>query len=305
MEISSKALSRVSKNPVGTKFENEIIPYTKSGIYYSYKSKNPYSMFKKSMPYLYLTDNSGIKLLEFSDSLKEHGAQIRINQQQEENFYLGATQMFIKYDIEDLPSAPVPLFEIQYKGGTVEFLAEVDLSEKRSKVFARDKATNSLFTNATFYQNGIRVTNPYIVYNQWNVLGIVFDIPLDFTNYSGSVNIFAGSTFNNISSYRSDGLNQISSIIARLWQNVLSEGPSNYDWRYWYDQNETSNIQTWRNVYELANNQYYALSAKDIFEAYSGTNINVFDDNTGISIENEISTIISGVSWSTITEKPV
>lgn len=305
MEISSKALSRVSRNPIGTKFENQIIPYTRSGIYYSYKSKNPYSIFKKSMPYLYLTENSGIKILEFSDNLKEYGAQIRINQQQEENFFLGATQIFIKYDIEDIPSAPVPLFEVQYKGGTVEFLSERDSSGLRSKIFARDKNTKSIFNNVSFYQNGINVKNPYIVYGQWNVLGIVFEIPLDFRNYSGSINIFAGCTFNNISAYRSDGLNEISSVIARIWQNVLSDGPTNYDWRYWYDQNETSDVQTWRNVYELASNQYYSLSAKDIFEAYSGTNINVFDDNTGISVENDVSVVISGVSWSTITEKPV
>lgn len=306
MEITSKALSNKSNNAIGTKFDNDVIPYTKSGIYYSYKAKNPRRISKKSVPYLYLTEDSGIKILNFSDNYKEYGAQIKINSPKDGNFYLGAAQLFMKYDIETPPAAPLTLFEITYKSGTVEFLAEVDSSGLRSKVFARDKETKSAFTNVTFYQNGIYVTNPYISYNEWNAIGIVFDVPLDLTGYSGEVNLFAGCTFNNISSYRSDGLNEISSVVARIWQDVLNDGnPSNYDWRYWYDEDQTGDINTWKNVYELASNQYYSLSAKDIFEAYSGTNINVFDDDTGISIQNEISTIISDVSWSSLVEKPV
>ena len=257
------------------------------------------------MPYLYLTENSGIRMLQFSDNFKEYGSQIKINPQQEQNFYLGATQLFIKYDIKDIPSAPVTIFEIEYKEGTVEFVSEKDDSGLRSKVFARDKSTKAVFSNVSFYQNGIKVSNPYLVYNQWNVLGIVFEIPLDLKGYAGSINIFAGLTFNNISSYRSEGLNEISSVVARLWQDIRNDGPTNYDWRYWYDKNGTANIQTWRNLYTLASNQYYSLSAKDIFNTYAGTNINIFDDNTGIVIENEISTIISNVSWSSLTEKPV
>lgn len=305
LEISSKALSRTKTNPIGTKFSGDITPYVKSGIYYSYKSKNPYSIFKKNMPYLYLTENSGIRMLQFGNYAKEYASEIKINQEQEQNFYLGAVQMFIKYEFDELPSAPVNIFEIEYRGGTVEFLAERDPSGLRSKIFARDKDTKTIFENISYYQNGIKVESPYISYNQWNVLGVMFDIPLDLTSYSGSLNIFAGATYNNISCYRAEGLNLISSVVARIWQSVLNDGgPSNYDWRYWYDRNQTEDIQTWRSVYELASNQYYSLSAKDIYNSYAGTNVNVFDDDTGISIDNDVSVVISDVRWSSLTQKP-
>lgn len=305
MEISSKALSRTNKNFIGTKFSGELLPYTKSGIYFNYKSKNPYLIFKKNMPYLYLTENSGIRMLENSNYSKEYGFEIQVNSEAEENFSLGAIQLFMKYEFEDLPSAPVTIFELAHDSGIVEFLAERDSSGLRSRIFARDKQTKILFSNISYYQNGISVQSPYISYNQWNILGIVFDVPLTFTGYTGSLNIFAGATYNNISYYRAEGLNLISSIVARIWQSVLNEGsPPNYDWRYWYDRNQTENVKKWRSVYELASNQYYSLTAKDIFNSYAGTNISVFDDDTGISVDNDVAVVISDVRWSSTTQKP-
>jgi hypothetical protein len=49
-------------NPVGTRFGVNMFPYTRSGLYYDYKAKNPFSIYKGSTPYLYLNRTSGIEI---------------------------------------------------------------------------------------------------------------------------------------------------------------------------------------------------------------------------------------------------
>lgn len=306
MEITSKALNSVGQNPIGTKFGKNIYPYTKSGIYYNYKEKNPIVINKNTNPYLYLTENSGIKTLMPNEIYKEYGIAFPVNESKQSNFYIAATQIFFKLDFYDQISVPTPLFEIQHNSGTIEFVMESDSSGLRNTIFARDKWTKQIYQDIQFYQNGIDVTSIIVSPGEWNVLGLSFGSPLNFSENTGSINVFHGGLFNNISFYLSEGLNEIASIIQRTWQKVLTEdNVNNLDWQYWYDENGTSAVKSWRDVYVLAEEKTYTLNPQDIFSRYSGTNIEIIDDDSGITVSNDDFSIISDATWSSFVGKPV
>lgn len=305
MSISSRALNIAQPNYIGTKFGKNIYAYVKRGIYFDYKSKHPILIYNKSNPYLYLTEKSGIKVLTYNEINTEYLVSIPINESLQNNTYIAASQIFVKYDIDEIIDVPFPLFEIQHKNSTIEFVAEPDSSTLRVKLFARDKFSKKIYENIVFYQNGIETSNIFLQKDHWSCIGMIFPNPLDFSNYTGAINIFGGAYFNNISYYLSEGLNEIASIVPRIWLDVLTEDNiNNFDWEYWYNQNGTSTIKQWKDVYVLAEEKQYSLTPEDIYKAYLGTNINVVDDNEGISIFNDDFYIITDVLWSSTIGKP-
>lgn len=308
MEITSNALNNAGVNPVGTRFGNYIYPYTKSGIYYDYKSKNPFLIYKYNTPYLYLTEDSGIKILNTADTNKEYGASILINKIKSRSYSIGAFQLFMKYDLYDIPTVPYPIFEMVYDGGTVEFVVDADASGNRAMIIARDKWSKEIFP-LTFYQNGVQVDNPYVSRNQWNVIGVSFNDPISFDSFTGAINLFGGVTFNNVSHYMASGLNEVATIIPRTWDDIYSPdgGTTIYDWQYWYDNNGAGPIRKWKDVYVLAEDQTFSLTPKDICSTYFGTNINVIDDGDGINVSNTDTSVFVNVDWNapSFVQKPV
>jgi len=308
MEISSKALNHKNPNAIGTRSGREIYPYTKTGIYYSYKEKNPIRIYKKDTPYLYLTESSGIQVINFNQGIKERGILIPINQSKESNYYLGATQMFIKDESPSTNYDGYPIFEIDNGDFVIEFYYKFDNTNKRKKIFAKNKNTQRDFIGVIFYQNGIQVENPTIVPNQWNAISVLFKDPINFSNRSGSINLFAGFTFNNVSEYKPEGLVEIANIISRSWLEVYTSdnGITFNDWRYWYDENQSSAVQSWKDVLVTLGEEFYGISPENIYEAYTGTNINVIDDSSGITINNNDPSIsiFSDISWSLFSGKP-
>lgn len=305
MSISSRALNVAQPNYIGTKFGKNIYPYVKRGIYFDYKSKHPVLIYNKSNPYLYLTEKSGIKVLTYNQINTEYLVSVPINESLQNDIYIGATQLFIKYDIEEIIDVPFPIFEIQYKDSTIEFVAEPDTSTKRIKIIARDKFSKNIYENIVFYQNGIQSNNVYLQKNHWSAVGLVFPDPLNFSSFVGAINIFGGAYFNNISYYLSEGLNEIASVIPRPWQDILTEDNiNNFDWEYWYNENGLSPIKKWKNAYVFAEEQQYSLTAENIYKSYLGTNIDVVDDGGGISIFNDDFYVITDVLWSSTVGKP-
>ena len=305
MSISSQALNYAQPNPIGTKFSKKIYPYIKRGIYLDYKSNNPVLVYDKSSPYLYLTEKSGIKVLTYNQINNEYLVSVPINEPLQTDVFIGAAQLFIKFDVDDIIATPFPLFEIQYKSSTIEFVGDIDSSSLRTRVVARDKFTKQVYENIVFYQNGVQTSGVFLEKDHWVALGMVFPDPLDFSSFAGAINIFGGAQFDNISYYLSEGLNEIASVIPRTWQNVLTEDNiNNLDWGYWYDENGTSVIKKWKNVYVFAEEQQYSLTASDIYKTYLGINVDIVDDGGGISVLNDDFYVFSDILWSSTVGKP-
>jgi hypothetical protein len=145
--------------------------------------------------------------------------------------------------------------------------------------------------------------------NEWNAIGITFPDTLNFDQYSGSINLLSGVTFNNISYYLPSGLGRLSSVLTRPWLRVLrSEANPNqtltwYDWYYLDPIAKTKN--TWKQVYIEDESTSYIFSPEDIHKAYVGTNKSIVDDDQTFNISNRDFSVINEVSWSRYSNKPI
>ena len=309
MEITSKVLNKNGFTEIGTKTGLPIYPYVKTGIYYSGKSKNPVMISKNSLPYLYLTEKGGIKVLESDDS-KEYGIIVPINQNKRSSYSLGAIQMFLKYDIDRPTDTSQTVFTISHPEATIEGVLSPDVTGERFFLTLRDQQTREEIQGASFYQNGIKTKIPYISRYQWNSIAISFDLFLDFAEYSGSLNLLNGCSFDNISFFKSEGLGESSVIISRVWNDVLygdeEQNPLNIvDWQYWYDENGLlTNPRKWKNVYVLDESITSSITPAEIYKTYMGTNIVVVDDNSGVSLINDDFTMFADQTWLKVVDKP-
>jgi hypothetical protein len=310
LEITSRSLNENGLTPIGTKTGNSIYPYVKNGIYYSGKSKNPVMINKDSLPYLYTTETSGIRVLEKGQN-KEYGVSVPINKSKSDNYLLGAFQLFLKYDQFKESVVPQVMFSLLHGNGVVEFLINTDQTLKRFKITARDQLTRSEYPGISFYQNGIKITNPYLSKNEWNVISVLFDDPIDLSSQSGSINLLSGCTYNNISFFKSTGLNQFGVIVPRLWQDVLygdqDQIPGNIvDWAQVYDEGGLlPDPNDWKSVYVLGEAVRFSTTPKEIYSTYMGTNIIVVDDDTGVSVTNDDFSVYADQTWLSIVNKPV
>jgi len=309
LEITSRALDENGLTPIGTKTGTPVYPYVKSGIYYSGKSKNPVMINKDNLPYLYITENSGIRVLERSPE-KEYGVSVPINNSKSENYLLGAFQLFLKYDQFQAIETSQAIFNLLYQDVVVEFVVDPDETATRFKLLARDQATKIEYSGITFYQNGIKTINPYLSKNEWSSVAVLFDTPADIGGYTGSLNLLSGCTYNNVSFFKSTGLNQATVIIPRTWQEILYGGqdhiPSNIvDWEYWYDQNGTLiSPNKWKDIYVSGESQEFNITPKEIYKTYMGTNIVTIDDNTGISFISDNFSVFADQTWLSLVNKP-
>lgn len=310
LEITSRCLNENGLTAIGTKSGMPIYPYVRTGIYYSGKSKNPVMISKDSLPYLYLTEKTGIKVLE-DDAEKEYGVIVPINLSESTNYSLGAVQMFIKYDVTHPIGTAQPIFNLINQDDTIEFVLSPDETAERFYIYARNQISKEKYENIDFYLNGINVVEPYISNKEWNVLAFSFPLPLDFSNYAGSINLLHGCSFDNISFFKSSGLNEFSVIIPRNWSDILynddplQSASSIVDWQYWYDENGTLAIPNeWKDLYVLNETTEFSISPKEIYNTYVGTNIIVVDDDTGVSVVEDDFTMFADQTWLSVVQKP-
>lgn len=234
-EVVSRVLEHNDFNALGSESGLPFYSYIKTGIYYENKTKNPMTIAKKRVPYLYVTENSGLKLLGKQTSQKEHGIAIPINQEKAKDYNIKAMQTWIKLDKRELSLIEKPIFEIQSLNKNIEFIIKSEPSGKRGMITARDKNTRILESGIIFYQNGTRVKTPVIEYDQWNSLGVSFYDELSFSEYSGYINLFREASFNNVSYYKTSGLGRSFELIKRPWKRVLTDDDiTNRNWASWY-----------------------------------------------------------------------
>jgi hypothetical protein len=301
MSISSKIFSQYEFNPIGTESGIPLYPYVKDGLFYNYKEKNPMLISKNRYPYLYLTQNSGIRLVDQQSLKKDYGIAFPINIERNGYSRIGAVQLWMKYDLASFPTIDYPIFEIQSSNKTIEFIIKKDPSGKRATIISRDKQTKILENVPIFYQNGTRVRNPIIEINEWNSIGMLFEDPLVFDNYIGYINIFRGVMFNNVSHYDYAGLNETTSLVARTWGQVLNDeypsGENNNVWQDWLYKDETElEFDNWLNLYVVDSIQTVSLTPEDIYKSFSGTNSIIVDDNTSLNIDANSLSVFSSYS---------
>jgi hypothetical protein len=300
LEVASQALNDNSFNPIGTRFGTELFPYKRSGIYFDYKSKNPFSIYKGSTPYLYMNRTSGIQVRGDFDSNFDRGISMPINQSLSSNYRVSALQSWIRYDQESFPGTPISLFEVRYKADTIIFYAVAnDDSGKRARIYAKNKSNNLEFEGLSYYINGTLVREPVLTIKEWAILGINFGEALSFDLFRGSINLNSPALFNNISYYQANNLQQVQSIISRPWFKVEQDGASVRQWSFW------KNNFTWEGVLVISASALYGVNAQDVYKNYLGINKIIVDDQEGMIFDADRLKVYKDMSWSISVGTPV
>lgn len=291
IQYASQSLSYTNTNSVGTRFGTKLKPYQKTGLYFNYKSKNPFSIYKGSTPYLYLTKHSGIQVRGTYDPEINRGLSIPINESKASDFKVIAMQMAIRYDQDFFPYSPTEIFEIQSNNSYIKFYMEATHpSGTRAKIYAVNINTGTLETNIAFYLNGKIVKDPVITIKEWSMLGISFPIVLDFKLKTGALRITGPLVVNTISHYKSTNLQEVQQTSTRPWYKVASADTIDLEWLYW----ETS--FKWQEVLVLSKTSYYGVDPSDIYRAYTGTNKIIVDNSLPIGGESSLRILMSDYS---------
>jgi hypothetical protein len=292
-------LNHTKPTAIGTRFGKEIYQYTKSGLSTNYKAKNPYTIYKNSSPYLFLTKNSGIQPIGTFSNAVSRGITIPVNTSLTPDFTVIAAQLSIRSNAESFSTNPVQIFEIQGKTKYTQFyMVATDSSGQRAKIYAIDASTGRQDANISFYLNGKFVQNPVIGLKDWSVLGIACADPVSFNAYVGAIRLTGPLVFNNISYYEKTDVQQIIQQVGRPWSEVLQPVTSPVDWDYW-------NEETWREVLNLRSVTEYDVDPSNIYKAYTGTNKVIAEDDTVLSFQTYEYLAYKDVSWQTQTIKPV
>ena len=208
MSLSSQALntSTSSKNPIGTKFGADLIPYTYtipvSTRVYNYKGYNPFRLGKNENPHLYLSRDSGIRLV--GDFGTYRGISLPIPDETS----IGFLQVSIFYDaahdegtpyLAKCPSSTEQIFEIQTSSRNIKF----NLTRTGSGDTATISSTETAGTNyqITYYLNNEATASPSIATNKWYTLGILFTTPLTFSGTTGEFALVGKISIDNLTYY--------------------------------------------------------------------------------------------------------
>lgn len=304
LDISSQALNSNSFNPVGTKFGINLFPYTKSGIYFDYKAKNPFSIYKGTTPYLYLNRTSGIEVRGNFDQDISRGISLPINAGLAPEFSVSAVQMWLRYDKNLFPGSPQEIFEIDYLQDTIKFYFVADAENgNRARVYAKSQSTGQDFNGITYYWNGSIVREPVITAKEWGVLGLTFSDSLLFNAYLGSLNMIGPMVFNNIAYYQANNLQTIQSTRQRPWTDIKIDYSTNpdteYAWSDWWGPNPGDGTYSWLGVLVTGTSELYGVNPSDVYKTYLGTNKIIFDDNEGLSLSDDKMLIYSDLFWQT------
>jgi hypothetical protein len=292
LQLASQAFNYNTANNVGTRFGTKVYPYLNTGYYYNYKSKNPFTIYKGSSPYLYLTRHSGLEMRGDYDPLVNRGVAIPINTNKTQDYEVMAMQSLIRFNGDFFPYAPTQIMQINAKGKTIKlYMVANHPTGKRAKIYAIDANTGALYNGIVFYINGKVVKEPILNINEWIMLGIGFPSILNFKSYSGSIMINGPIIFNSLSYYQTTNLQAIQTVTKRPWARVKFAVDGVFDWEYWND------YFVWQGVLVQSSVSYYGVNPADLYKAYTGTNKIIVDDSRVFSIEAYEYSMLKDISW--------
>jgi hypothetical protein len=292
LELTSQAFNENAFNPIGTRFGVNMFPYKRAGLYFDYKSQNPFSIYKGSTPYLYLNRTSGIEVRGDFDPLISRGIAIPVNSTLADNYRVSATQIWMRSDLDQFPFIPTEIFEIVYKADTIKFYITADNPDgTRARVYAKSLATGQTFNGLSYFLNGSLVREPVLTIKEWAVIGIAFSTALNFDSFIGGINLTGPLVFNNIAFYQANNLQQVQSTLTRPWLKVKTDGVTNFEWEYWL------NSFTWDGVLVISASDLYGVSPSDVYKTYVGTNKIIIDDDEGMIFDAQKVKIYNDTTW--------
>jgi hypothetical protein len=221
MSLASLSFDNDKLYGIGTSNGNRLFPFTRQSVSYSSKLNNPFLIYKDSTPYLYLTSDSGIQALPYSDSDSKgliRGVSIPINISKSSSYNLFGMQLWTLYNNSYSFTEKKKLFGIYFNDKEIIFYIEPESGNKRATITAYEKIATieTQYTNVIYHQNGIK-QKIYIEPLKWSMITIEFPTPISFANKSGQLELYSGAVFNNISLYNSS----INNIVDDIFESHL------------------------------------------------------------------------------------
>jgi hypothetical protein len=308
IQLSPKSLSVATSNPINTKLGKEIYSYAKSGLYYDYAGRNPFTIYKGSTPYLYLTKHSGIELKDTEDG-QQTGFSFPINQSSTPKYSVSAMQTAMRVNKDSFATTGIsgtpiePLFELETKDYTLNFYTQaIDSLGRRAKIYAIDTRTGVVANDMLYYINGKIVKDPVINVGEWNILAVSFTKPLNLNGYSGSLRVVGKNILiNNLSHYQLTSAQEVITTAQRSWAEVKEPDGSVVMWSYWTEFEDG----TWQNVLNLADAILSTVNPEEFYKAYTGTNKKIVEDDSQLTFRDYEYNFYSDISWKSNTITPV
>lgn len=322
LQLSSQALNSFVPNAIGTKFGSDVYPYRKSSELYDYKGRNPFTIYKKSSPYFYLTSDSGLQLRNFYDGDIQRGIEIPINKNVSSFYKASAWQMAVRYNEDTFPERVTEIFELYGKSLTKEnagdpnylrhikfYMKPDDGTFKRGRIYAIDAQTGLEVDNITFYINGRKVHNPVIDSKVWAIIGFTFTEPIDFSGYPGYLSITGPILFNNVSHYQISEADEASRSVYRKWFAIKTVEGTDETWDYWKTLDGDLALPgtqtfTWQNVLFISSAEFMGVNGKTIYRKYTGTDRIIVDSESEFRINGYEYLPFKDISWQTSVIKP-
>jgi hypothetical protein len=305
MSISSLAFDESDFYSIGTRTGNEIYPFTRYSTGYSYKSKNPFSIYKDSTPYLYLTADSGISVLPYETSA-DRGISIPLNQGRSSEYLLGGIQLWLFYNKDYYIENPIKIGKISAVDKQLDIYLFPEDGGKRGRINIFDAETGIQERDVRFYQNGIQVSTVYIEPVSWNSLVISFDTSLNLSSTVGQLELYEGFLYNNIGLYQKStdilGI-RIDSFTWAEFREIVFEinGEIISTLQKWENKVDSS----WGDFIEEIKNISYVINGKNIYESYFGLPKAIINDSDQILFGSDTINIITDVEWDQYSGRPV
>lgn len=208
MSLSSIAFDQATFYELGTPTGNKFYPFTRQGPSYTNKVNNPFVIYKDSTPYLYLTGDSGISSIPFSELESSNstnfarGLSVAINSNKEEGFLVHGISFWAAYNKSDSIDQKTKLFSIYSTDQKTNFYAtpKQEFSRAKLEAFRYEISGEDVDSNVTIYQNGIS-SDCYVYPMIWSFITIKFDEPMEFDESIGQLEFYPGIIFNNVTLY--------------------------------------------------------------------------------------------------------
>jgi hypothetical protein len=294
-QLSSQSLKdSTTPIPIGTRYGKDIYSYGSSG----YNTKNPYTIYKSSTPYLYLNKNSGIKLVGSTiDGTREISVPIN---QSKRNFYTVCVIQASIFHEQLFGESDIDIFKIYYSANEGDKVITVGLNPEANQITGEIfvKQDGATYSNVVVYVDGIE--DRTVRYKEWHTITLKFTQNLRFNSATNNKIAITGPfLINNISDYQ---INE-----AKINQNFLSDNwqtTSANDWSYW--QSSQPENDDWRNVLSSSILLVPQLDALSIYNAYIGNNkITGKPGNGDVSINQNTANLYSGIRSNRIVVKPL
>jgi|688.fasta_scaffold00152_85 hypothetical protein len=306
LQLASQVLERTTFTSVGSKLGVPVYYYSRSGLYFDLKGKNPITTYKKSTPHLYLNRQSGWSVKGDFSPTTDRGLSIVVNESRSQGLEVALVQMWVRFYQNTFPTGAIMIFSISHKDGIIDFFLEADSTQKRGFVFGVNRESLEIIDTLEYSINGNSVNTPFLINEEWTALSIKFPDLLSFDEVSGTINLNGPLMYNNISYKLATNIEKSESIETRTWLTVedLDDNGTDNTWGYIAATWKLPEIASWQDVQIISQSQELNIDLEAIYGDYVGSNRIVVDDNTGLLVNPEKITAYKEISWESTIKTP-